>query len=177
MNRLFVLLTAAALFPVMQGCKTATPSVEPTMAQIADDGFVNSPARFMPRAVAYRTSGDYRDNVPVTLMPDGKSLQSFPAPTDVTPLRSAPIELCDGFLLDRRGISKNSVFTRYTYAEYAALKKVPSTSALLDAVIPGAVVTEIVEFPFTTDEAEADTALCNRLLREDSPRLKVIWRL
>lgn len=170
-----VAITAASL--ALGGCNTPAKNLipAPVAAEIADDGFRNSPARYMPRAVAYRTSGNYDDNVPVTLSADGSTLQSFPAPTDVTPEVSTPIRLCDGYLLDRRGISPRSVFTRYTYAEYASLKKVPTTAELLKAVIPGAVVTEIVEFPFTTTEAEADTALCNKLLREHSPELRQMW--
>ena len=118
---------------------------------------------FMPRAVAYRMSGDYADNVPVTLAPDG-SLESYPAPSDIN-AASRPVPLAGGWWLDRRGVSPRSVFTRYTYAGYAALKEAPSPSQLLEAVIPGARVTSVVTLPMTTAEAVADTAAVNASLQ------------
>lgn len=123
----------------------------------------------MPRAVAYRMSGDYADNVPVTLAADG-SLQSYPAPSDIhESLR--PIPLSGGWWLDRRGVSARSVFTRYTYAGYAALEEAPSPAQLLEAVIPGARVTSVVTLPMTTQEAVADTAAVNAALKRLDTRL------
>lgn len=112
-----------------------------------------SPA-VMPKAVAYRMSGPYSLNVPVNVNAAG-DIVSYPAPTDLGP-DSTPIDLGGGWWLDRRGVSANSVFTRYTYDEYRALKTAPTLSELKAAVIPGARVSETVTLPMTLSEAEAD---------------------
>jgi len=129
-----------------------------------------SAVRVMPKAVAYRMSGDYAANVPVNLGADG-SLVSYPAPSDVSEA-SMPLPLADGWWLDRRGVGRNSVFTRYTYAEYSALKTVPSPAQLLASVIPGAAVTEVLSLPMTPGEAAADTAAVNDYIRVNAPAIR-----
>lgn len=121
-----------------------------------------------PKAVAYRMSGDYADNVPVTLAADG-AIITYPAPTDLTD-RSAPLPLADGWWLDRRGISANSVFTRYTYSEYRALPAAPTPAELKASVIPGARVTVTLQLPMTVAEATADTAAANAAISRLTPR-------
>ncbi|MDO4319049.1 MAG: hypothetical protein Q4C34_00600 [Bacteroidales bacterium] len=120
----------------------------------------------LPQAVIYTTSGDYDNLVPVTLSPDGKSIVSYPAPSDVSPETSAPLHVAHGYLLDRRGIGMYTAFTRYTYDRYAALPEAPSPEQLLDSIIPGARVTTMYSLPVTASEAAADTALVNRLIDE-----------
>lgn len=121
-----------------------------------------------PKAVAYRMSGDYADNVPVTLAPDG-AIISYPAPGDLTDL-SAPLPLADGWWLDRRGISANSVFTRYTFSKYRALPAAPTPAELKASVIPGARVTVTLQLPMTVAEATADTAAANAAISRLIPR-------
>lgn len=121
-----------------------------------------------PKAVAYRMSGDYSDNVPVTLAADG-AIISYPAPGDLTD-RSAPLPLADGWWLDRRGISANSVFTRFTYSEYRALPAAPTPAELKASIIPGARVTVTLQLPMTVAEATADTAAVNAALSRLAPR-------
>lgn len=128
---------------------------------------------FVPKAQVYRTNGNYNDNVPIQVAGDGKTLISFPAPTDIDN-QTKPLPLADGFLLDRRGISANSRFTTYTYAGYAALPAPPSVENLLKAIIPQAMITELVALPMTTQEALADTAAVNRLIRTGFPGCNVI---
>ncbi len=118
----------------------------------------------LPRAVAYRTNGDYTDRVAVTLTPDGK-LASYPAPTDIS-ASARPLRLHAGFLLDRRGVNARSVFTRYTFDEYAALTAAPSPDSILAAIIPGSAITELLPLPMTTNEAVADTAAVNAYIKE-----------
>lgn len=113
-------------------------------------------ASFMPKAVAYRMSGPYADNVPVEINSAG-DIVSYPAPSDLSEA-SMPIDLGDGWWLDRRGVSENSVFTRFTYAEYRALKQAPSLAELKEAILPDACVTQIYRLPMTTQQAVADLA-------------------
>ena len=109
-------------------------------------------SNMLPKAVAYTMSGDYADHVAVTLTPDGKSIVSYPAPTDLTE-NSTPVPMGDGWYLSRCGITAQSHFTRYTYEQYRALKQAPTPQQLLDSLIPGAVVTSLRTLPMTLQEA------------------------
>lgn len=107
----------------------------------------------LPKAVIYRTNGDYNDNVPVNINQQHTAILSYPACSDITS-RSTPVELGDGWLFDRRGgVGVNTVFLTYTYDQYAALKSTPSPSQLLKAVIPGSGVTQCVLTPVPYSEA------------------------
>lgn len=106
---------------------------------------------FLPNATAFRMSGDYSNNVAVTLGPDGELIY-FPAPTDIT-ADSEPVELCDGWWLNNQGLGPNSVFTKYTFAEYASLPEVPSVEQIKLSIIPGAKVTQFMELPMKIGEA------------------------
>lgn len=120
---------------------------------------------FLPRAVVYRTNGDYDDRVPVTLDATRASIVSYPAPTDVTEA-SVPLVMSDGWLLDRRGgISMNSAFLDWTYAQYAAMPHAPSIAEIMAHIIPEARVTAIRILPLTATEAAADTARVNAIIR------------
>lgn len=173
MNLHTTLTAAACALVALGGCSSSKTA--PALVENPERPAVLGRADTMPKAVIYRTSGDFRDNVPVTLGPDG-TLQSYPAPSDLTPGRSEPLSLADGFLLDRRGVSLNSAFTRYTYAEYAALPQTPAPDQLLKAIIPGARVTEIYTLPMTPGEAAADTAAVNRIIRDEPGRLTPVGR-
>lgn len=105
----------------------------------------------LPNATAFRMSGDYANNVAVTLGPNGQ-LTYFPAPTDIT-ADSEPISLGNGWWLNCQGIGQNSVFTKYTFAEYASLATVPTPEQIKASIIPGARVTQMVELPFKASEA------------------------
>lgn len=120
---------------------------------------------FLPRAVVYRTNGDYDDCVPVTLDATRTSVVSYPAPTDVTEA-SVPLVMADGWLLDRRGgISMNSAFLDWTYAQYAAMPHAPSIAEIMAHIIPEARVTAIRTLPLTATEALADTARVNAIIK------------
>lgn len=167
MNPFFkYVVTAAATAAITAGCsssKTATSkdaTPEPSQLKVDLHGQApivpRRPAIPAPDAVLYKTAGDYRDNVPVRLNPDG-TLQSFPAPTDI-PADPHPVELKDGWLLSPMGVGANTVFTTYTYDEYRKLPDTPAPAQLLKAVIPGSRVTATTRIPMTTAEALADPA-------------------
>lgn len=119
-----------------------------------------------PMARIYQMNGDWSDNVPVGMR--GSELVSFPSPGDLT-AASRPVRLADGYWLDCRGVGGGTAFTRYTYAQYMALPTPPDPKTLIDAIIPGARVTRIVELPFTMQTARADTAAVNALIRDGLP--------
>lgn len=161
--------TAVSLSVLLPGCRGGSAATAVSASSYAGQ------AQALPRALIYRTSGDFNDNVPITLDASRQRPVSYPAPTDIT-AASAPVVLADGWLLDRRGISAGSVFTRYTYRGYSALDSVPPVAVLMDSVIPGATVTEIRRLPLSFNEAAADTALCNRLIRHSLDQCPVVYQ-
>ena len=176
----------AALCMSIGSCRSSKSNLSENGSAIAvnDKSEINLPVRnpdspitgmrpFIPKAQVYRTNGNYNDNVPIQVADDGKTLISFPAPTDIDN-QTKPLPLADGFLLDRRGISTDSRFTTYTYADYSALQAPPSIENLLKSIIPHAMITELVALPMTTQEALADTAAVNRLIRTGFPDCNII---
>lgn len=121
-----------------------------------------APPMGIPKALLYRTSGNYIDNVPVQMGSDGQ-LISFPAPTDI-PANPEPVQLAYGWLLSPVGVSANSVFTKWTYSEYRNLPQTPSTEEIRAAIIPGAKVTMTMQAPMTQSEALADTTAVNQFI-------------
>lgn len=102
------------------------------------------------KATAFKMNGDYADNVAVTMT--GGRLSYYPDPTDLRE-SSKPINLGNGWWLNRQGISANSVFTKYTFEDYMKLKNVPRQSEIIKNIIPGARVTEFRQLPYPAYEA------------------------
>lgn len=120
-------------------------------------------ASMIPKAVIYKTNGDYNDLVPVTLNADGTKLISYPAPTDLSE-NSTPVTLKDGWLLDRRGgIGTNTAFLKYTYKEYMQLSNV-APAEIMKWIVPDAHVTEVKQLPVTINEAMADPQSLNKYI-------------
>lgn len=119
--------------------------------------------RAIPNATVFKMNGDYADNVAITLNSDG-SLAYYPDPSDISS-RSTPYPLGGGWYLNRQGIGPDSRFTSYTFEQYRALGKLPSHKELLDAVIPGAYVTEFMELPVTVHEAFANPEICLQYIK------------
>ncbi len=129
-----------------------------------------------PRALIYSMNGNWSQYVPVTLNEEGTALVSYPAPTDIT-YSQTPVSVGDGLWLDRRGISNRTAFTRWTYAEYSQLKAVPSQEEIMNNLIPGAEVTEILRLPIPLSEASRDPELVRRLVAEGLKDATIIYRL
>lgn len=146
-----------------RGLNGLDPESNDPIARQADLPIVGSAPIAMPKALLYKTSGNYNDKVPVQVSADSGQLISFPAPTDI-PANPEPIRLVYGWLLSPVGVSANSVFTRWTYAEYRALAAPPSPDEILAAIIPGAKVTMTMQAPMTQSEALADTTAVNEFI-------------
>lgn len=108
------------------------------------------PVYELPRAVIYKMNGDYADRVAIQVDAQG-NVVSYPAPRDVKGME--PVALKDGWYLSRQGIGTKSVLTRWTFAEYSALKTVPTLSELKAAILPEAKITEIKTLPMSQSEA------------------------
>lgn len=105
----------------------------------------NSAGIALPSVFVYKTKADYSHNVPVILSEDKKTIVSFPDPSDlmVNGEFRTPVKLSEGYLLDRKGISKNVAFLRFTYHEYSKLAKIPSIEEMLDMIIDKDPLTEL----------------------------------
>ena len=173
------LLAAAATMALTAGCASRRATVPPTEEQTASGGnqqegqlkidvnnlrpsLSHGPVAVMPKAVIYKTSGDFRQNVPVQVNADG-TLLSYPAPSDI-PENAAPVQLESGWLLSPVGVGPQTVFTSYTYDEYRRLSQPPAPEEILKAVIPGSRVTTTMQVPMTLGEALADPAAVDRYL-------------
>lgn len=165
-----IAIAAAALcVAACSSTKTATEAQSPIAPpQIVKNTTGGDPAATMPKAVIYRTNGDFIHNVPITLSADRKQIISYPAPSDLS-ASSLPVELNDGYLLDRRGISANTAFTKYIYDEYSRMTTAPSLKELKEAIIGGAEVVEIVVLPMTLTQALDNIPACNTLVKDGFP--------
>lgn len=160
---LFTLPLAAMIVSCSPKTKTYTlPTPEPAPSNKI---IVRQPVKSsMPKATAFKMNGDYADNVAITIGPNG-NLIYYPAPTDIS-TRTAPIRLEDGWWLNCQGISSSSVFTTYTFSEYSKLPSVPSQAQLLESVIPGAKVIQMVQLPYTITEAQSHISEINTYLKD-----------
>lgn len=158
-------LTLIGLLCMACSQKAAEQAVNADAEVISLQPRVGSQPFVEPKATVFRMSGDYSDNVGVTLNPDG-TLAYFPDPSDITP-SSAPIDLGGGWWLNRQGLSSRSVFTKWTFAEYASLERVPSRRQILEAIIPEARVTEMISLPVSLSDALADPSICRQYLPEN----------
>ena len=94
--------------------------------------------------IVYKTKADYRDRVPILLSEDGQTVLSYPAPSDlfIGDELAKPIELYDGYLLDRRGIGPRVAFLDISYLAYARLPKTPTPKDLLSMLLDTDPLTE-----------------------------------
>lgn len=162
MYKILTVLMAVSLFA---GCsaKKDMPVFQPLESKDATVISGPMPDKALPRAVVYKTNGDYSDHVFVNVGPDGR-LVSYPAPTDVS-VSSSALPVGSGWLLDRRGgISEDSRFLKWTYAEYAALPSAPSPSEIIASIILDARVTDVRVLPFSASEAIADPSVVSKAL-------------
>lgn len=81
------------------------------------------------KVVIYKTKDNYNNLVPISLSEDKQTITSYPDMKDLTS-SSEPTLLKNNYLIDNRGINKNSVFLSITYNEYSNLTEVPSLETL-----------------------------------------------
>lgn len=90
-----------------------------------------------PPTIVYKTKNDYTDKVAIILQKDKTSIASYPHPRDIAKRGNEvkPTVLANGYLLDNQGINAQVAFTRYTFAQYAALPKAPTLAELQVSII------------------------------------------
>ena len=90
-----------------------------------------------PPLIIYKTKNDYSDKVPVILSEEKSKITSYPAASDL--IRNGeltlPVELHDGFLLDKRGIDQNVAFLDISYGMFTKAMRVYTVQQLYDMII------------------------------------------
>lgn len=157
-------MACVAIAIIMAACSHKTSENSKTSLTASLPETSSKPRNVMPDATAFRMSGDFQNNVAISLSPDGEIIY-YPAPSDIT-ADSAPINLGEGWWLNQQGIGPNSVFTSYTFAEYAALPEAPSIQQLKLSIIPGAKVTEFIELPMKFNEASGNIDAVKKYLKD-----------
>ena len=121
-----------------------------TSKKIVDDTIVKNEENLNmtyagPPTIIYKTHKDYFKNVPITLNESKTEVDSYPAPQDIyyNGELAYPTKLKKGYLLDNRGIGRNTVFLKYSYEEYSKLKEAPSLDGLMKSIIDKEPFTEI----------------------------------
>ena len=154
----------AAILPLCScmGCASKKQTAITGLDNIVIAAQPTSATAPQPKAIAYKMTGHATaTNVPVQVNAQG-DIVSFPDPADLK--NAEPIQLKDGYLLDRRGVNSNTRFLRYTYAEYSALDTAPSISELKEAIISDARVSDIIRLPVTVSQAVGDIKAVNAML-------------
>ncbi len=101
-----------------------------TMENSTSAGMASAPV------IIYKTRTDYSDHVPVTMDVKKAHIVSFPAQSDLKRDGgfSYPTRLANGWLLDNRGITPNSVFLRFTYDDYYNMDHIPTAQSLMNYI-------------------------------------------
>ena len=100
-----------------------------------------------PHAMVYKTKKDYDKLVPIELSEDKTQIVSYPDPMDIKTGNAYPYPaaLHKGYLLDNRGIGKNTAFLKITYEEYAKLKTAPTLEELFNMIMEKDPLTELCD--------------------------------
>jgi hypothetical protein len=100
-----------------------------------------------PHVLVYKTSGDYRNNVPVMMSENDSDIVAYPHPGDIKATESTvyPTILKNGYLIDNRGISNHVAFLKLSYSDYAKLDSVPALSTLKSWIIAKNAITEMCD--------------------------------
>ena len=188
MKSLTLKLAAVALALLPAACRSGRPAaVSPSVIDSdsadgvavvsvapANQGLNGTTPDALPKAQIFRVNRvNPAENVPVTLGPDGKSVLSFPAPSDLTGPMALPLD--DSYWLDLRGISPDTRYLTLTVSEYCALPADSLTPAFLLAHLADAGwPTQIVRLPFATSEPDA-VSRANTLISEGLPDCPITY--
>lgn len=133
MNRKLLVFSvlSIALVIFLMSCKNTKQTSTSNSTQQKEQ---NSVVQALPPVIIYKMVKDYSNFVPVIMDDHKTKIVSYPAITDIK-IASKPTALHDGYWLDNRGISKNVVFLKYTYEEYAKLPQTPTAAELMNQIL------------------------------------------
>lgn len=153
---------------LMMGCThKATENNAPVALPPRDPAPVGKTVAMIPKATAFKMNGDYADHVGITLGQDGE-VTYFPAPSDISSA-SKPLNLGNGWWLNRQGLGKNSVFLKYTFEEYSRLKETPTVAELKKNIIAGSHIENFVQLPYNINDAKDHLKEIKSFLVKDVP--------
>lgn len=171
------IILSSIIILTMFGCKMQHSKSKETVNKVSTtqkSQFVSA----LPHIVIYKTTKDYRHNVPVTLSEDKSQIVAYPHPTDlfVGENLALPTQLNNGYLLDNRGIGKNVAFLKFTYEEYSKLQALPSLIELYENIIDKDPLTELwdcgIKANFTDLKKQLNEWIDKNMLEEKGKRVK-----
>ena len=134
---------------ILLGCNTEKKQSKNKVDLQSNTTNAGKPVDFSagPPTIIYKTKKDYYDKVPVTLSDDKTKIVSYPGVKDVyyNGKLALPVKLNEGFLLDNRGVGKNSAFLSITYEEYSKFTEAPSLSEMMNKIIDKDPFTDIYD--------------------------------
>jgi hypothetical protein len=136
-------LLSIVLILSLLACKSHVNAEKQTSTDFT--AVIDKPVRQIAPVIIYKTNADFYQNVPVMLNDDKTDIISFPDITDVyyNGKLAYPTKLENGYLLDNRGISKNTAFLKYTYEEYSKLPATPTKDELLKMLVSKNPISEL----------------------------------
>lgn len=156
-----VLAIVVPVFLLNSCCKKINPQTE------KDNKNMNKSAKPFPPTMIYKTNNDYFYNVPVTLNKEKTMIINYPDIKDVfyKGELAYPTKLKNGYLLDNRGVSENTVFLKYTYNEYSKLDKTPDIESLFKSIIDFNPFSEIYKCDCERDTNEINKIILSNTLK------------
>ena len=118
-----------------------------------------------PKLFIYKTKGDYSKLVPVTLSADKKTVVSYPDIKDIffNGNLAYPTPLHKGYLLDNRGIDRNSAFLKLSYEEYSKLPRTPDSEELFKLILDPDPFTTLLRYDKQISRENAEKELNDRI--------------
>ena len=129
-----------------------------------------------PPVIVYKTKDNYNNLVPVILSEDKSEIVSYPHPSDISVGGNftVPLNLNNGYLLDRRGIGKNTAFLKLSYEEYSKLDSLPALKELYNLIIDKDPFTELCNCGIKTAFTD-QTKQLNELI--DGNKLRTLCKI
>ncbi len=131
------------------------------------------PSYAVQQTIVYKTIGDFGNLVPITMNENRTEIISYPAPIDLITdgKPTTPTKLKNGYLLDNRGITANTVFLKYTYENYIKLENAPSLEEMMKNIAEKHPLSELVNCG-PRSQFKDEVKEINLLIDKDFPNCK-----
>ncbi len=132
-----------------------------------------NPSYAVQQTIVYKTIGDFGNLVPITMNESRTEIMSYPAPTDlnINGKPTTPTRLKNGYLLDNRGITANTVFLKYTYEIYSKFDNAPSLEEMMKSIAVKHPLTELINCG-PRSQFNDEIKEINSLIDKDFPNCK-----
>lgn len=133
---------------------------------------IDNPKWLKSKALLYKTLPDYRQKVPVEMRADKSAIMDYPFIHEVTN-ETAPVVMRNGYLLDKQGISLNTMFVDIDRHYYEQLENPLNNSDLNRLIILPSYIETLVILPITNAEAMNRYDLIDSLINVGFPGCKI----